>query len=101
MDCDLSYLDQTSKELNTRINKRKYSVRTGQTNNALFLHLSKKSHRIHWMHSQILSRCNETISWNLLESVLILLPWQNNSNVSQGLFSFDPVIKPVLEGIER
>lgn len=93
MDCDLFYLGQTSKELNTRLKQHKYSVRTGQTNNVLFLYLSEKSHRINWTQSNVILGSNETISRNSLVSTMIQLTWGKNLNLRQGLFPFDPVIK--------
>ena len=92
MDCSSFYIGQTSKDLNVRINQHKYSVRTGQTSNALFVHLSEKSHRINWPNSSVIARSNEFLSRNLLESAVIQLTSQDNCNLSPGQFSFDPLI---------
>ena len=92
MDCDSFYIGQTSKDLNVRINQHKYSVRTGQTSNALFVHLSEKSHRISWPNSSVIARCNDFRSRNLLESAIIQITSRDNCNLSPGQFAFDPLI---------
>ena len=92
MDCPSFYIGQTSKDLNVRINQHKYSVRTGQTSNALFVHLSEKAHRINWPNSSIIARCNEFRSRNLLESAIIQITSKDNCNLSPGQFSLDPLI---------
>ena len=92
MDCSSFYIGQTSKDLNVRINQHKYSVRTGQTSNALFVHLSEKSHRINWTNSSVIARCNEFRSRNILESAIIQITSQDNCNISLGQFSLDPLL---------
>ena len=92
MDCCSFYIGQTSKELKVRINQHKYSVRTGQTSNALFVHLSEKSHRINWSHSSVIARCNDFRSRNILESAIIQITSEHNCNLSPGQFSLDPLI---------
>ena len=92
MDCCSFYIGQTSKDLKVRINQHKYSVRTGQTSNALFVHLSEQSHRINWSQSTVIARCNDFRSRNILESAIIQITSEENCNLSPGQFSLDPLI---------
>ena len=97
-DCNSMYIGQTGKDVTTRINQHKYSVRTGQTSNSLFVHLQDKEHRINWSDNQIVCKSNTFLNRNIIESALIQLSWNENLNISKGLYSFDPLTLQILKG---
>ena len=90
--CNKTYYGQTSKELSTRIKQHKYSIRTGQTSNALFVHLSDSDHPIDWGEAKPLIFCKDFIKINILESCIIKSSYENNLNLSHGLFKIDALI---------
>ena len=92
MDCAAFYIGQTSKGLGKRLVQHKYSVRTGQCSNALFIHLSENNHRINWNNSNVIAKCNDFRSRNLLESALIQITSGSNFNLSPGIVSLDPCL---------
>ena len=57
-DCNCKYIGQTGKGLATRIKQHKYSIRSGQMSNALFLHRNNDNHVIDWDSSKVLVNCN-------------------------------------------
>ena len=81
-----------------RIKQHKYSVRTGQNSNALFVHLSSFGHPIGWEDAKELVYCNDFVKRNIIESCII----KHNSsdgilNISPGLFKLDAfIIKEVI-----
>ena len=91
-DCPKFYIGQTSKPLQFRLSQHKYCIRSGLTNNALFVHLSENSHRINWDESTEIMHCNTSIKRNILESALIKISWSDNFNINEGLYNFDDII---------
>lgn len=47
-DCQLVYIGEAGRDLDTRIKEHKYAVRTGNNNNAIFKHIENTNHRISW-----------------------------------------------------
>ena len=97
LDCSSFYIGQSSKDLEVRIKQHKYSVKTGQTSNAIFIHLSEKSHRINWAESSVIARSKDFFSRNLLESAIIQLTSSCNFNLSPGIYYLDPGIRKMFE----
>ena len=89
--CNCRYIGQSGKGLATRIKQHKYSVRTGQMSNALFLHLSNFNHSIDWDKANVILYCNNITKRNIIESALIKYN-QHLLNVSQGMYKLDPFI---------
>ena len=91
-DCNKRYYGQTSKELSLRIQQHKYSVRTGQSSNALFVHLRDSNHPIDWNAAKPLIFCKDLVKRNILESCIIKYSFDDNLNLSPGLFKLDAFI---------
>ena len=91
LDCNHFYIGQTGKGLSTRRKQHEYSVRSGQTSNALFLHRNNFNHRINWNGSEVLIYCNNITKRNIIESVLIKSS-SHLMNISQGMYKLDPFI---------
>ena len=89
--CNCRYLGQSSKGLANRIDQHKYSVRTGQTSNALFLHMNTFNHGIDWDNAKVVLYCNDIVRRNIIESALISNN-QNLLNVSPGMYKLDAFI---------
>ena len=96
-DCNSIYIGQTGKDIDSRIAQHKYSIRTGQASNSLFVHLRDFGHRINWNLSSVICKSNNFIERNIIESSLIQITWQNNMNTSKGLYSLDQVILSMME----
>ena len=90
-DCNNSYIGQSGKGLATRLKQHKYSVRTGQVSNALFLHRNNFNHRINWQEAEVLLYCNNINKRNIIESAFIKNDC-NLMNISQGMYKLDPFI---------
>ena len=87
--CNKRYYGQTSKALPVRIQQHKYSVRNGQTSNALFVHMRDFDHPIDWDAAKPLIRCTDFVKRNILESSIIKSCYDENLNLSQGLYRLD------------
>ena len=90
--CDGKYYGQTSKELSIRLKQHKYSIRTGQNSNALFVHLSQAGHTIDWDGAREMVFCADFVKRNLIESCFIKYYNDTALNISPGLFKLDNFI---------
>ena len=83
---------QTGKSLEARIKQHKYSIRSGQENNALFQHVGGFNHRINFDLSSVI-KCNSNFTEiNIKESRCHLQTHKNLLNTSQGLYTLDPFV---------
>lgn len=57
-DCDLTYIGETGRDLETLIQEHKYAIRTANCGYATFKHVSEKNHTIDWGGSYVLYKCN-------------------------------------------
>ena len=89
--CNCKYLGQSSKGLATRLSQHKYSVRTGQMSNALFLHMNDFDHGIDWKKAKVILYCNNITRRNIIESAMIKYN-QNLVNISPGIYRLDSFI---------
>ena len=92
IDCDRFYIGQTGKSLEVRIKQHKYSVRTGQLSNALFVHMSETDHVIDWKTASIIKYNKSMVERNIIESAIIQNKFNDNLNLSTGLFTLDKFI---------
>ena len=90
--CDLIYIGQTSKSLDTRIKQHKYCIRTGQQNSAVFQHLSIYDHPMNWNGAKNIVKCNNSQIRNIIESSFIKNSIERNMNLNSGLFRLDRFI---------
>ena len=90
--CDMVYIGQTGKDLSVRIKQHKYSVRTGQESNALFVHMRDKNHPIDWEKASKIANSKLTVDRNIIESSLIKQNSNKVLNLSPGLYKLDPII---------
>lgn len=95
-DCDKFYIGQTGKDLPTRIKQHKYSVRTGQVSNALFVHLRDMNHCIDWSNASSMFPCNNLLNRNIVESSFIKQSDNNIINLSSGLYKLDRFISNMI-----
>lgn len=90
--CNKVYFGQTGKSLEQRIKQHKYSVRTGQESNAVFVHMSENNHCIDWDHAHKIVSCKDFTERNIIESCLIKYKPDYNFNISSGLYKLDNLI---------
>ncbi len=57
-DCDLVYVDEMERNIDFKIKEHKYSIRTGNTNNAVFKHMYD-NHNIHRQNGHIIHTHND------------------------------------------
>ncbi len=91
-DCNRFYIGQTGETLEQRKKQHKYSVRTGQESNALFVHVRDSSYCIDWENCKKVIISKSFVERNILESILIKHTCQDNLNISEWLFKVDNYI---------
>ena len=91
-ECNKCYIGQTGKNLTMRVKQHKYSVRTGQESNALFIHQRDMNHCIDWSHASSIFPCNDIVKRNIIESSMIKHSINDLINVSTGMYKLDNFI---------
>ena len=87
--CDKIYIGQTGKPLEKRLKQHKYSIRTGQVSNALFLHTRDQSHAIDFPHAQSILNVREVKERTIVEAAAITFDRDRTLNLSEGVYNFD------------
>ena len=87
--CNKRYIGQSGKSLEVRLKQHKYNVRTGNMQNALFIHMNDSNHGINWAMSKEIIFCKEIVKRNLIESCIIQRDCDKLLNISQGLYKMD------------
>ncbi len=87
--CNRFYIGQTGKTLEQRKKQHKYSVRTGQQSNELFMHVRDINYSIDWENSRKVKTNKSSLERNIKESNLIKHTYEDNLNLSEGLFKVD------------
>ena len=93
-DCDNVYIGETGRDLDTRIKEHKYAFRSGNTNNAIFLHASENNHVINWNNSNMLYKCRDFKKRRIVESICI--DKYKNFNICEGHFKLDQVMRELV-----
>ena len=93
-DCDLAYIGETGRNLETRVKEHRYAFQTCNLNNAMFKHASENNHSINWDNCQLLYKCNNFKKRRIIESVCIQK--FDNFNLNEGNFKLDPVIRSLV-----
>ena len=97
--CGGFYIGQTSKTLSTRISQHKMCVRTGNESSAIFKHHQEFDHPVTWENAHELYFISNFIKRNLLESIIIKSTFENNINMTYGLYYSDKIIEYFAENI--
>ena len=90
--CNIKYIGQTGKTLETRIKQHKYSIRTAQLSNALFVHRNDNNHPIDFDNSKIIIHIKDFTNRNIIESAIIQHHKNEICNLSLGLYNLDKFI---------
>ena len=85
-DCSSVYIGQTGKTLEKRVKQHKYSVRTGQSNNAIFNHIFNNDHRMNWDCAKFIFKTKNFIERNVIQSAIISNIF--NTNIKQSYSQF-------------
>ncbi len=86
------YIRQTGKTVEQRKQQHKYSVRTRQESNALFVHVRDTNNSIDWENCKKVITSKFLVERNILESSLIKHTCEDNLNLSEGLYKLDNYI---------
>ncbi len=70
-DCNLVYIRETGRNIDTRIKEHRYAVKRGDDNNAIYRHVLNKDHTIDWNNSQLLYKCNDLKKRRIIETICI------------------------------
>ena len=92
-DCELFYVGQTGKALQTRIKQHRYSIRTADQCNSLFVHLNSNNHCINFDDAKVLRYAKDFNDRHIIESTIISATFNNNINITPGFYSLDSYIK--------
>ncbi len=87
--CNRFYIGQTGKTLEQRKKQHKYSGRTGQQSNALFIHVRATNHSIDWENCKKVKTSKSSVERNIIESSLIKHTCENNLYLSEGFIKLD------------
>ena len=87
----MKYIGQTSKTLEKRVSQHKYSIRTGQESNALFVHIKNTDHCIDLENARKIIKCPNTIERNIIESAIIQYNQGTLLNNHIGLYNLDQI----------
>lgn len=90
--CSKIYIGQTGKPLENRIKQHKYSIRSGQVSNALFLHTRDHNHVIDFPQAESIINVRDMWERNIVESATITCYRDRTLNLSEGLYSLDKFI---------
>lgn len=90
--CNKYYIGQTGKSLELRKKQHMYSIRAGQDSNALFVHVRDNNHVINWNNSKEIKTSKSLVDRNIIESSLIKQTFNENLNISEGLYKLDKYI---------
>ena len=89
-DCSEVYIGETGHSVHQRQLEHKRSVRNGDTNNALFVHVSENNHTINWNNVQLFYKENSLKKRKIIESAVINAT--PTMNLSDGCYKLDNVI---------
>ena len=71
MECEKSYIGQSGRSFDVRLNEHKAAVRLEQFNNACAKHQRDVNHAIDWNNSKVLYKSNQLSNRLIVESTLI------------------------------
>ena len=94
--CESRYIGETGKTLDKRIQQHKYSVKSGQNNNAIFNHFANMNHKICWENSKFIFKSKNYIERNIVESTVIANTFNENMNLSYGQIKTDLFINQMV-----
>ena len=88
-DCKSENTDETSRNINKRLQEHKCDIRLGKLSYVLFLHISKTGHNFYFNASTILIHIHNKIWDKLLKPAISLLP---SVNTRPGFFNLSPFL---------
>ena len=94
MDCDMSYIGETGRNLKKRLVEHKAAVKRGDTKNGIAVHAWERQHRVNWDEADVLVQEPRYWRRRVLEAVKIQ-KHAGNTNLDCGL-SLNPIWTPYL-----
>ena len=75
-----------------RVSQHKNNVETAQGNSAVFFQYRDHGHQVSWKNSSEIFIINNFYTINLIESIIIKLTFNQNMNISFGLYYTDKIL---------
>ena len=89
-DCKLKYIGGTSRNLHVRLKEHKRDIRIGNSNNALFLHISQHNHNFVFNSAKILTYIHDKNLRRISEATAI--SFLNSLNTRLGFYNISPYL---------
>ena len=89
-DCKLKYIGETSRNLHIRLKEHKRDIRIGNSNNALFLHISQHNHNIDFNSAKMLTYINNKNLRRIFEAAAI--SFLSSLNTRPGFYNISPYL---------
>ena len=87
---------ETSWNLHVRLKEHKRDIRIGNSNNALFLHISQFNHNLDFYSAKMLIYIHNKSLWRIFEAAAI--SFFNSLNTRPGFYNISPyLIKSILD----
>ena len=88
--CEKIYIGTTGNMI-SRLKQHKYAMKSRDKDNAMFLHYLDTGHIFNYDNYEIIKNCRSYKKRNIIEGICINSTWDNNVNVSKGLFNIDNI----------
>ena len=95
-ECGQEYIGETSKSIHERIAEHRRSVRRGDTNNSIAVHVQTTDHIIKWENAEVLQREQQKTRRKIKEAMYIQT--SRCMNLDQGM-SLDPIWNDIIPSI--
>ena len=95
-ECGQEYIGETSKSINERIAEHRRSVRRGNKNNSIAVHVQTTDHIIKWENAEVLQREQHKTRRKIKEAMYIQT--SRCMNMDQGM-SLDPIWNDIIPSI--
>ena len=89
-DCKLKYIGETSRNLHIRLKEHKRDIRIGNSNNALFLHISQHNHNFDFNSAKMLTYIYNKNLRRIFEAAAI--SFLNSLNTRPGFYNISPYL---------
>ena len=95
-ECGQEYIGETSKSIHERISEHRISVRRGDTNNSIAIHVQTTDHIIKWEDAEVIQREQHKTRRKIKEAMYVQT--SRCINMDQGM-SLDPIWNDIIPSI--
>ena len=92
--CNKIYVGESGRDLKTRVREHQYDIKTGNENNAMFVHLRDSNHPIDFKNARLVYPSNSIRRRHIIESALIEKHKSNDNcvNLNKGFSPNNPLV---------